>query len=451
MNRALEHWRERLSGSGLPAFARTVREVSHVAADHISSAKDLSAVVGRDAGLTSRLLQIVNSSLFNFQGRKIETVTAAVVMLGFDAVKELAVSVSVIDELLKGNQHARVSRCMAQSFLAAAQAKAFCSLVAPKQAEEVFVAALLKEVGCMAFWSRAGDEAGRLESALHNGGPSAEVERQVLGFTMQELSEMLAEEWSLGGLVKRVIKAHDHADPIIACATSGHELAGAVLEHGWRAQAVRDLLSVIASRLGLNEKELAKLAEDRGDEIEQLAQHFGVGLSPQALVPDVEQADAASGDQTVPAAEQAVSAMNCLQDLAAGMEDGRSRDELMQALVEGLRGATAAEACFFMLLTPDRSELIVKYAASGAEQIAGQRRAADHGVMGEALQSTKVLDARAAQAPPLERGGPCLLKGVHVGGKAVGVLVAEYQACIPAVATFRQFSQQIPLILTTAR
>ena len=80
----LERWRERLNATGLPVFARTVREVSHVANSVASSAADLSAVVGRDASMSAKIIQIANSPVFNLQNRAINTIDEAVVMVGFD-------------------------------------------------------------------------------------------------------------------------------------------------------------------------------------------------------------------------------------------------------------------------------------------------------------------------------------------------------------------------------
>ena len=461
MNPALEQWRERLSGSGLPVFARTVRDVSHVAADHISSAKDLSAVVGKDAGMTSRLLQIVNSSLFNFQSRKIDTVNAAVVMVGFDAIKELAVSISVIDEVLKGAQHTRVSHCMAQSFLAAAHAKSFCGLVAPKQAEEVFVAALLKQVGAMAFWSKAKDEACELERVVARDGDRSVVIRKALGFDFDDLSELLVDEWSLGELTKRVLRSTDDKDPIVGCATSGHELADAIIEHGWDSACTRDLLGRIARRLALDEKVVTQLAESSLEQTEELAQHFGVDLTEpkitavQTVSDDeaVEPSEAVAAYSAEPAADQLAHAMESLQELAIGLEEGWSRDRLMEHLVHGVRMSTAARASYFMLLTPDRKQLIVKYADTQTSDLtlSGHCCAIEGSPFGAALQDTKVIVQAAQTAPPLQNGGECLLKGVHVGGKPVGLLVAEFSGAADEVASFRQFAQQIPLILTTAQ
>ena len=60
--------------------------------------------------------------MFNVQNRSIETISNAVVLIGFDSVRDLAVSISIVEEVLKGNRHARVGQLMAHAFHAAALA-----------------------------------------------------------------------------------------------------------------------------------------------------------------------------------------------------------------------------------------------------------------------------------------------------------------------------------------
>ena len=170
----LDRWRTQLNASGLPVFSRTVREVSQVSTDPATSAHDLSDVIGRDVSMATRIVHIANSPLFNLQHRDIDTISAAVVLVGFDAVRELAITVTVLEEMLKGHQHARVQQHMTRAFHAAAQARSFAQHQGGKP-EEVFVAALLHQVGDMAFWSRAEDEAAELDAALQNGVAPATV------------------------------------------------------------------------------------------------------------------------------------------------------------------------------------------------------------------------------------------------------------------------------------
>src|SRR5210317_716164 len=80
----------------LPTLPRTVLQITALVNDPKSSAKDLARVITDDQVLTVRLLKLVNSSFYGFPQR-ISTVTGAIVLLGFDAIRNLLLTTSVFD------------------------------------------------------------------------------------------------------------------------------------------------------------------------------------------------------------------------------------------------------------------------------------------------------------------------------------------------------------------
>ncbi len=468
MNQALANGRERLNGTGLPVFARTVREISVVATDRVSSAKDLSDVVSHDAGMTSRLIQITNSSLFNLQSR-VDTISSAVVVMGFDAVRELAVSVSVIDEVLKGENHERVSRCMAHGFHAAAHAKTLSQHLLDSKSEEVFVASLLRYVGEMAFWSRAGEEAQQLDAALVQAeleqADLKRVEQQVLGFELAELSSVLADEWSLGELAKQVHQGSHKDEAGVACVLAGHEMAHVLEQYGWESDECAQLLARLARQFDIDEKQLSEEFQNNIKSVSAVAAHFGVTDLDTAMTKKPPAAAASAAPVATASAEvvaegpvvsaetpaRAVLQLDYLHELAEGLERGDTRDDLMTVLVEGVVRSTDAGRCYFLLLSPDRRQLVVKYAyGEDTERLIGMKRSLDNGLFCDHIHSSKVACVNAPVMQPWHGGCQCLLSGIHVAGKAVGLLYLEPVQDQSALPTFRQFSQQVSLILTGA-
>ena len=69
----------------LPTLPTTFASISSLIQNPKTSANDISEIISKDQVLTARLLQLVNSSFYGFPGR-ITTVSAAVVILGFNAL-----------------------------------------------------------------------------------------------------------------------------------------------------------------------------------------------------------------------------------------------------------------------------------------------------------------------------------------------------------------------------
>lgn len=463
-------WREHLSGSRLPVFSRTVRDVRTVATSHVSSADDLSDVIGQDASMAARVIQIANSPLFNLQNREIDTISAAVVMVGFDAVREIAITVGVIEEMLKGSQHHRVGRHMALAFHAAAQARAFARHCGGRP-DEVFVAALLRQVGEMAFWSRAGREANAIEMRLKQGMAHGDAEKEVLGFELSELSKGLAQDWHLGELLGQVLGGIHVDDPAVQNVELGHEVARVLDEHEWRDRETQELLERLASHLNVKRDAVEQLVRDNLEEAAKIADRFGVSKLEEEL--PVLPAEPGSGQLggndeggTAPTPEPPGEAirqadpellMRRLSELARALEDGETRDELMQRLLLAMEDGIGCRRAWFALLTPARDKLAIKYATGiDTESVIGTIcKVGEHKLLAEVLEQTGVeVRQQFRQQAPLMCGGPCAVVGVRIGERSVGVLYMENVAAADftqvQIDGFRQLGQQIALILSQA-
>lgn len=72
-----------------------VHEILDITSGKNSSASDLTNIIESDPALTTRILSIANSSCYGFV-KKISTISHAVVVLGFQEIQNIALSMSVI-------------------------------------------------------------------------------------------------------------------------------------------------------------------------------------------------------------------------------------------------------------------------------------------------------------------------------------------------------------------
>ena len=460
--RRLELWRGKLNASGLPVFSRTIRDIRNVSSNSRSSARDLSDVIGHDASMAARVIQIANSPLFNLQNRDIDTISSAVVLVGFDAVRELAISVSVIEEMLKGRQHARVGQHMAQAFHAAAQARSFARICGHKS-EEVFVAALLKDVGDMAFWSRAEREAMAIEALVVSGVDLQQAERQVLGFELSELGRVLAGDWNLGDLVSQVLDGRHNHEPMVQHVQLGHQVAELLSQHDLESAALAEKMSELAEHLNMKVSDVKTLISNNLDVADSIAKQFGVSstllLADRNMLPLSSQADTsleADSDDTPNYDADAL--FTVLSDLAENLEAGASRDVLMQQIVDGLHHAVGFRHAYFALFTPDRTKLMVKYSAGvdAADAYAWP----PHDPCRVPVFVSALADFKAqmftdvVQQEAWHFGGPGAVVAVKLARKPVGMLYVENVVGETVSAEqfvgFRQLGQQVALVLSQA-
>ncbi len=89
--------RERVeNATNLPSLPDVVFHIFEMADDPCTSSRQVGAEIARDQVLSAKVLKLVNSGLYGFS-RSITTISHAVTMLGFDAVKSLVLGSSVLD------------------------------------------------------------------------------------------------------------------------------------------------------------------------------------------------------------------------------------------------------------------------------------------------------------------------------------------------------------------
>ena len=96
----LQSWIERLNQSELPALASVVTDLQRLTQAEHASVQQLADVLLRDAALTSKVLRVANSSYYNPSQEVIKTISRAIVLIGFDNVRLISLSVSLVDGLL---------------------------------------------------------------------------------------------------------------------------------------------------------------------------------------------------------------------------------------------------------------------------------------------------------------------------------------------------------------
>lgn len=396
---ALERWLERLDDQDLPILNRTVQRLCQTTADTEASTQDLATVVLQDPSLTSGVLRAANSAYFNRTGQEISTVSRAIVLLGFETVHTIGVSLTVLDTLLRGASRERLVRIMRESVFAATQARLLAREQGAGGSEEVFVAALLLRLGEMAFWCFSDEpEARAMERGMADENRSQGIlEREILGFRLRELSGYLARTWHLGDLVERALQARqDATQGQIGCIRMGHRLEAVIREHGWRAQETDEVVQQVVRRTGVPQARAKTLLNQARDESKRIAEAFGIPA-------EWDQAAARTGGGGDTQAEGArihrpapVLQLKILRELSVVMREQPSTHTVLEMILEGLHRGVGMDRTVIAIYNQGRTGLRVKYSVgdldgSLGEALADELSDSSMAVVRTALQQQRLV------------------------------------------------------------
>jgi len=369
----IQSWIEKITNNDMPIFGRTVQEVISVSENDESSAAQLSQVVLKDAAMTGRVLKLANSAYYKRSDQKVSTISRAIMALGFDTVRSMCLTVALIDSLEHGRNRKHLVSEMARSLHAATQARIVAIERNDKSPEEIYISTLLYNVGDLAFWCFCDEEGEQMEIALNKPGATPDsAQREVLGFSFNELSSGLVKEWSLCDLLKTTLDNPDNKDDRTRSVVLSHELAIAS-EQGWDSSEVRRLTKKLAELTKSNPRKIKEKLYQGAKQAEINASDYGAKVVadliplPEQVVEDKQEA-IESVTYQYPEVDAGLQ-LSILQKLTQLAADSTDLSAVMKMILEGIHYGIGMDRALFALMTPDRQAIHVKYALGDEGEI----------------------------------------------------------------------------------
>ena len=192
--------------SELPAISGHVNEVLEITLNKSASVTAVSNIILKDYSLTNKVLQVANSAYY-IRGKSISTIERAVGALGLEVVRELAVSICLIEEFLKsGGEKEGLSKQLAISLLSANLSKLLIQKYKiPVSPEEAYICTLLHDLGRIIMTIYFPDVYRRIEAGTTRGSSEDAMCRLMFKqLTFSEIGQEIARFWNF-------------SDTIIAC------------------------------------------------------------------------------------------------------------------------------------------------------------------------------------------------------------------------------------------
>lgn len=199
----------------MPAFPMSVHRVLELTCDINADPKELVAIIEHDPVLIMRILKLANSPYFRLS-QKITSVNHAVVMIGLNTVKNMALSIAAIGVLrLKTTAGFDMEGLLLHSLSTAAIAKLFAKnmRVPTKGSFDYFLSGLLHDFGKIVFAHfKPLDFQKALRVAREKGIPLHEAEKEIFNIDHAQVGWILGEKWNLPSNIIDAMKTHHNHD-----------------------------------------------------------------------------------------------------------------------------------------------------------------------------------------------------------------------------------------------
>ncbi|MAL98721.1 MAG: histidine kinase [Alteromonadaceae bacterium] len=337
-------WVDYLSQVELPVLAETLKKITELTGSSNSTVNQLADVILKDADLTSQVLRLSNTVFYNQTRLPVSTVSRAITLVGFESVRTMAISSVVIDALLSKNPRIHLLRCLARALHAAVQARCLLKDASSDKREEVFIGALLSNIGEMAFWACRTPQADQLDDAMEFSS-GADIEREILGTTFIALTRSLAEAWSLGPFVRETVAAGNPKSDASALVRQSLVLVEAA-EKGWDHADVDKALIALSKQLKRPKEELRVLVRENALEAADVAMTYGM-QQIMSLLPDHK------GEQALEAvaapAGDPVLQLRILRELSVMLLEKPDLNLVFQTVVEGIHRAVGLQRTVLLM------------------------------------------------------------------------------------------------------
>lgn len=268
MNRDLEIMI--MTASDLPTIPVVATKVMQLIESENASAEELARVVASDPAVAARVLKISNSSFYGCQ-RQIQTLSHAIVVLGFGTLRSLVVAASVKQVYQPYGLTEKM--LWEHSFGAGLAARIIAKETRLVSEEEAFLGGLFHDIGKIIMNTVNREQFQKVMQRCFNDGLTfEEAEQQVYSYTHSEVGGMVIKKWNFPDMLMRAVLKHhaltfaEDEDPYqvnLTCVVGLANLFCHKAGIGIREPEERlDLLQTVpVQRLGLGEQRLNSILE----------------------------------------------------------------------------------------------------------------------------------------------------------------------------------------------
>ncbi len=324
-----------LSSPRLPSLPAIAIEVIDLVQQRDVNIKQIAQTIQHDPALSSKILKTVNSSFYG-QAHSVGTISHALVVLGLNSVKTLALGFSLVGNLTQTNEDGfNHLNFWKRSLYGAVAARSLAKQVGLVQQEESFLGGLLQDLGLLAMLETIGDdykellqEIGTDHAQLHM------LEREKFDLTHAQIGGILADNWKLPPLLANSIRFHETPElapeevlPSVRCVSLGSMAADIFVNEQSPGEMLDRYYRHASEWFGMSQEQAEPLLNSIHDGSTEMKRLF-----------DLPTSDFDNSDDILARANEALLNLSMQQQQQAAALEAKNRELIAQAECDPLTG-----------------------------------------------------------------------------------------------------------------
>lgn len=199
----------------LPTIPTILMKILSLTADSSANADNLAGIIGVDQTISAKLLRLSNSAFYGCRG-KVTSISRAIIVLGFNEVKSLALGMSVFNAfaMTQGTKgEMSIEKLWKHSLATAALSRFLIKKTGDPKGEASFTAGLLHDIGKVVFLHSFREDYKRA-LALASGKKCSlfQAEEEVFKVPHTVIGEWLCRKWQLPEEITQCVRRHSHPE-----------------------------------------------------------------------------------------------------------------------------------------------------------------------------------------------------------------------------------------------
>ncbi len=412
----------------LPTLPHILVKLIEVCDTESDTIKEISEVINKDISLSARLMRLVNSAYYGLPNR-VNSIDQVVILLGTNAVKNIAISASVYQAFNKAKDSSvfRLKQFWWHSLMCANLAKRIAEKTAYTAPEEAFLSGLLHDIGKLVLWVNFSKKyADILQSSRDK--PDLLLAGEIrLGATHCEVGAWMINRWNLQSFMADAVLYHHEpvhrildALPLVKIVFVANALCSEAIEDtDAKFKTAEEIFEFARSEV----EELISLAEA---EVKEVAESLGIEVEPpDASGSSISEKDAEKQEDLV----LAVRDISLLQGTLQNLLEAHGEESILKVIKQGLQVLFDACSVLFFLYDRERDMLVGKGSMGSSQDILVKELVIP--VQGKRSLLAKSLSRRA----PLDSFGHLAKADLSIADDQIIHLIGkDGMLCLPMVA-----------------